>query len=86
RRRLLKLRILLYLVLGWLVVGWSGQVSAGLGPTGTALLVAGGLTYTAGVGFYLWRRLPFNGAVWHAFVVAGSLCFFFAIAGYALPA
>jgi hemolysin III len=41
--------------------------------------------YTAGVVFYAWRRLPYNHAVWHLFVLGGSVLHFFAVLLYALP-
>ncbi|MCK5203458.1 MAG: hemolysin III family protein, partial [Desulfobacterales bacterium] len=49
------------------------------------LLLAGGLAYTIGCLFYAWRRLPYNHAIWHLFVLAGSVCHFFAILFYVLP-
>ncbi|MBI3113289.1 MAG: hemolysin III family protein [Rhodospirillales bacterium] len=85
-RPLKKLRIGLYVILGWLVVAWVGPVFDVLGPLGAGFLVAGGMAYTLGVAFYLWRRLPFNEAIWHVFVIAGSACFFVAIAFHAIPA
>jgi hemolysin III len=85
-RHLLKLRIGLYLALGWLITAWAKPVFDGLGFPGTGFLVAGGLAYSFGVIFYLWKRLPFNQAVWHLFVITGGVCFFTAIAFYILPA
>ena len=85
-RPLKALRIGLYVALGWLVTAWLSPVFDVLGPSGTWWLVAGGLTYTLGIAFYLWHRLPFNEAVWHVFVIAGSACFFVAIAFHAIPA
>jgi len=84
--RLLKLRIGLYLVLGWLIIAWARPIFDGLGFSGTGFLVSGGLVYSLGVIFYLWQRLPFNRAVWHLFVITGSVCFYAAIAFYILPA
>ncbi|HET8900354.1 MAG TPA: hemolysin III family protein, partial [Holophagaceae bacterium] len=46
----------------------------------------GGFCYTAGAAFYSWRSLRFNHAIWHLFVVAGSLCHFFAVLWYVIPA
>ena len=83
---LLKLRIALYLVLGWLIVAWGENVFDALGFPGTGYMISGGLAYTVGIAFYLWRSLPFNRAVWHLFVVAGSACFFVSIASYIFPA
>lgn len=85
-RRFSKLRVGLYIALGWLVVAWAKPIFEGLGPTGSALLVAGGVLYTVGVLFYRWQRLPFNRPIWHVFVIAASACHFGAIAFYALPA
>jgi len=42
--------------------------------------------YTAGVGFFSWRKLPYNHAIWHVFVLAGSTCHYFAVLYYVLPA
>ena len=83
---LLKLRIGLYLILGWLVVAWGQPVVHGLGLMGTGLLALGGLAYSLGVIFYRWQRLPFHRPIWHLFVVAGSACHFAAIAFYVIPA
>jgi len=41
--------------------------------------VAGGIVYTTGVIFYLIKRIPFNHAIWHLFVLGGSACHFFAV-------
>ncbi len=84
--RLHPLAIPLYLVMGWLGMGWVGTMFDSLGPAGGWLVVAGGLAYTSGLVFYVWRRLPFNHAVWHAFVLVGSICHFLAVALYAMPA
>jgi len=73
------LRVTLYVVMGWLVLAWAGPLVEGIGWDGTALMVVGGVAYTAGIGFYAWDRLPFNHAVWHLFVMGGSAAHFFAI-------
>ncbi len=65
--------------------GIARIVGAGPGEV-VAWLLAGGLVYTAGLVFYLWRSLPFNHALWHAFVVAGAACHFVVMADYAMPA
>ncbi len=54
-------------------------------PEGLALLLAGGVAYTAGVIFYVWQRLPYHHAVWHVFVMAGSACHFSCVLGYVIP-
>lgn len=81
-----RLSVGLYLGLGWLGVLAMGPIIASMEPAGIALLVAGGLAYTAGVPFYMQKRLRYAHAVWHLFVLAGSAFHFAAIAAYALPA
>ena len=49
-----------------------------------ALLLGGGVLYTLGTVFYLWRLMPFHHAVWHLFVLAGTLCHFFAVLFYVM--
>ncbi|HTJ91962.1 MAG TPA: hemolysin III family protein [Pararobbsia sp.] len=74
----------LYLVMGWLVLFAIGPLIAHVPPAGIAWLVAGGVAYTIGVVFYLLdSRFKFAHFVWHLFVLAGSICHFAAVAGYA---
>ena len=75
-----------FLGMGWLAFVWGDTLYESMDAGGVWLLVAGGLCYTGGLVFYIWRRLPFNHAIWHAFVLAGSVTHFIAIAAYALPA
>ena len=86
RRRPTALFLALYLCMGWCVVVALGPLRAAVPPAGLALLVAGGHAYTAGVPFYVWKRLPFHHAVWHAFVLAGSALHFFAVFLYVAAA
>jgi hemolysin III len=76
---------LLYIGLGWIVVIALKPLSTALATDGMWLLFAGGIAYTLGVVFYLWDRLPYNHAIWHLFVLAGSACHFFAIFYYVTP-
>lgn len=69
----------LYLVMGWLALVAIGPLATGLQWPGIAWLVGGGLSYTLGVVFFAWRRLPFNHAIWHLFVLAGSICHVLAV-------
>ncbi len=78
-RRFSFLRVVLYVVMGWAAVVAIKPLSASVPPAGLALLVAGGVTYTAGIGFYLWHRLPYHHAIWHGFVLAGSGLHFLAV-------
>lgn len=74
-----------YVAMGWAVLVAIEPLVANLAPGGIRLLVAGGVVYTSGVVFYLWRRLPYHHALWHAFVLAGSICHFLAILFYVIP-
>ena len=75
-----------YLALGWIPMLWAGEdVVGALAPMGLALLVAGGVAFTIGVAFYLWKQLPYGHAVWHLFVVACCGFHFFAIFHYVVP-
>ncbi|MDB6128038.1 MAG: channel protein hemolysin family [Verrucomicrobia bacterium] len=76
---------LIYIAMGWLVLTVFGPLSAALPSTGVWLLVAGGLCYTGGAAFYLWKRLPYHHAVWHLCVMAGSICHWSAVFLYVVP-
>lgn len=69
----------IYLVMGWLVALFIYPLYQSMTATGFALLVAGGVVYSVGVVFYLWKRLPYHHAVWHLFVIGGAACQFFAV-------
>lgn len=71
--------IALYLVLGWAALTVIDRLVHALSATGLALLAAGGALYTIGVIFHVNKNLPFNSAIWHAFVVAAAACHFMAI-------
>ncbi len=75
----------LYLAMGWLGVAAAEPLARSVHPDGLALLILGGVIYTLGVIFYAWRRLPYNHAVWHLFVMAGSACHFSCVLGYVIP-
>ena len=61
-----------YLGMGWIAVVAFEPLVASLPTNALALLVAGGLSYTLGVVFFVWERLPYHHVVWHLFVLAGS--------------
>jgi hemolysin III len=71
--------------MGWLVVLAAPEVARAVGSSAMVWLVAGGLAYTIGAVFYAAKRLPFNHAIWHLFVVAGSVFHFMAVILYVLP-
>lgn len=76
----------LYLAMGWIVVIAAKPMLQRIPGPGLLWLLAGGLAYTLGVVFFAWRRMPFHHAVWHGFVLAGSVCHYFAVLLYVLPA
>jgi len=75
----------IYLVMGWLAVIAIGPLVRSMHSEGLVLLFLGGIAYTLGVVFFAWRRLPYNHAVWHLFVLAGSACHFSCVLGYVIP-
>jgi hemolysin III len=76
---------LLYLAMGWLIVLAYEPLVAAVPGAGIDWLIAGGLFYSLGLIFYAWDRLPYNHAVWHVFVLAGSACHYVAIYRYVAP-
>ncbi len=72
----------LYLGMGWLALVALRPLLLTVPLPGVLWLVVGGLLYTAGVVFYRFERLPYNHAVWHLFVLGGSVCHFVALAVY----
>lgn len=77
--------VAMYLVMGWLIVLAIKPLWHVLDPWGLAWLGLGGLSYTAGVVFYLWHRLRFAHSIWHLFVLGGSACHFFAVLFHVVP-
>ncbi|MDW7730224.1 MAG: hemolysin III family protein, partial [Bacillota bacterium] len=71
--------------MGWLIVFSIGDLFNNLSPNGIILLGAGGLSYTLGMVFYAGREKLLMHAIWHLFVLGGSICHFFAILFYVLP-
>lgn len=82
--RLRWLSIVLYLGMGWLAIVALDPMIKALGPEGMWLVFLGGMAYTSGVAFYVWRR-PYCHAIWHAFVLAGSILHFLAVLLYVIP-
>jgi hemolysin III len=81
-KKFLVLSTLFYVGMGWIIMFAWGPLRAELMPGGIHLLVIGGLLYTLGSVFYVWRGFRYHHAVWHLFVVAGSTAHFFAILLY----
>ncbi|MBN1500651.1 MAG: hemolysin III family protein [Spirochaetes bacterium] len=74
--------VILYIAMGWIVIFFMKYVFLNLPQGGIIFLFTGGLLYTGGTAFYLWRKLPFSHAIWHLFVLAAAICHFFCILLY----
>ncbi|AGA91836.1 channel protein, hemolysin III family [Thioflavicoccus mobilis 8321] len=75
--------VIIYLIMGWLCLLAFDSVIAALPPAGFHWLLAGGLFYTSGIAFYAFdHRCGWFHGIWHLFVLAGSVCHYFAILLY----
>jgi hemolysin III len=79
------LSAVVYLFMGWLAVFMIGPMRSSLAAGGLWLLVAGGLCYTLGTVFYVYKKVPYFHMVWHLWVLAGSVCHFLAVLLYVVP-
>ena len=79
-------RAALYVGMGWVALVAIKPLFAAVAPGGLALLLAGSLAYSIGIGFFAWNRLPYHHAIWHVFVLLGSISHFLAICFYVIPA
>lgn len=75
----------IFLAMGWLVIVAIKPLVAALPPLGWQLLLAGGIAYTLGCVFYVLKRVPYMHAVWHLWVLAGSVLHFLAVFLFVLP-
>ncbi len=71
--------VLLYVVMGWLIVIISGRVIRTFDLNTLLLVLIGGVLYTTGILFYRWRKMAYSHAIWHGFVLAGSVLHFFGV-------
>lgn len=69
----------LYLLMGWMIVFASRSLVANLSDLAMAFLVLGGLSYTLGIAFYVWKSRKYTHAIWHGFVLIGTIMMFFAV-------
>jgi len=72
-----KVSLVLYLLMGWMIVIALDPLMETMPSGGLWLLLAGGLSYTGGVVFYVVDRIPYNHAIWHLFVLGGSILHYF---------
>ncbi|MGF7033520.1 hemolysin III [Paenibacillus mucilaginosus] len=73
------LSTLFYIGMGWMIIFAFEPLQQQLSAPGVMWLVIGGVLYTFGTVFYLWRRLPYHHMIWHLFVLAGSVCHFISV-------
>jgi hemolysin III len=73
------LSTVVYLLMGWLALLAIKPMLLSVPHSGLLWLLAGGVLYTVGVVFYAWKIVPYNHAIWHGFVIAGSTCHYFAV-------
>ena len=85
KKRYRRISIGLYLGLGWLVMIAIEPMLDNVEPGGLILLLIGGLFYSLGVVFYVWKMLLYHHVIWHLFVLAGSATHFFAVFFYVIP-
>ncbi|MDR0803910.1 MAG: hemolysin III family protein [Rickettsiales bacterium] len=71
--------VILYLLMGWTLLAILPQMLRTVPAIGMWFVLAGGLSYSLGVVFYLWRRLKFSHMIWHLLVIGGTVCHFFAV-------
>jgi len=83
-KKFLVLSTLFYILMGWLIIFVWKPLTNLMHGNGITLLVIGGIFYTVGAIFYMWRSFPYHHAVWHLFVIAGSAFHFFAIFYYVI--
>lgn len=74
----------IYLLMGWSILFIWKPVTQLLSYNGLVLLVMGGIFYTVGAIFYVWRGFKYHHMVWHIFVLGGTICHFFCILFFVL--
>ncbi len=74
-----RLVVSFYVALGWVAIIAAKPLFESMSSQALTLLVAGGLLYTVGILFHLWKDLRFNAAIWHVFVLTAAICHFMAI-------
>lgn len=84
-RRFRRAMIALYIAMGWVGLIAIKPLVAALPSAGLWLVFGGGVSYTFGVVFYRWRSLRYHHAVWHLFVLGGSVLQYLAVLNYVLP-
>jgi hemolysin III len=84
-KRYRKAAVVMYVAMGWVAVIAIEPLREHVQTGGLMLLFGGGVAYTAGVPFYMARKLPYHHAIWHGFVLAGSVLHYLAVLLYVIP-
>ncbi len=79
------LSTIMYVFMGWIIIFAIKPLVANLSENGLIWVAVGGLSYTVGAVFYSIRKLPFNHAIFHVFVLIGSFCHFMAVYWHVIP-
>ena len=79
------LSLAIYLGMGWIAVVAIRPLAQALPLGGLAWLFGGGLFYSLGTAFYAWKNLKFHHAVWHLFVLGGSMCHVMVVLLFVIP-
>ncbi len=80
-----KLSLIIYVLMGWLILIVIVPLIQNLSTMGLIWLLIGGISYSIGAVFYLLNKMPFNHAIFHFWVLGGSICHFFAVFWYVIP-
>jgi len=83
--RLRRLSLVFYLLMGWMIVLAAREVWIKVPHQALIYVAVGGGLYTLGTIFFGWKRLPYNHAIWHLFVLGGSACHYLGILFYLAP-
>jgi hemolysin III len=78
-RRIERVSTVAYLALGWIILVEMRPLLSSVDVQTAVLIGVGGVLYSIGTGFHLWRRLPFHNAIWHSFVLVAASCHYAAI-------
>lgn len=70
---------IVYLIMGWMIVFSWNELIAKISPISLGFLITGGLLYSLGTVFYMWKVCKFNHMIWHIFVILGSIAHYVAV-------
>lgn len=84
-KKFLVISTIFYLLMGWMALFAIKPIVLTLPIQGTLFLIGGGVLYSLGTIFYIWRGFKFHHAVWHLFVLGGTVLHFFLVIMYILP-